>query len=76
MHPATSWTGVMGFTWSDGPDRRGVDESLNATNLMVRKSGVGVRFTCSDVAGRYGGNAIHRLEICLNNKLQYILQFS
>ena len=26
MHPATSWTGVVGFSWSDGPDRRGVDE--------------------------------------------------
>jgi len=38
-------------------------KSLNATNLMVRKSDVGVRFTCSDVAGRYGGNAILRFEI-------------
>ena len=26
MHPAASWTGVVGFSWSDGPDRRGVDE--------------------------------------------------
>ncbi len=26
-------------------------KSLNATNLMVTKSGVGVHFTCSDVAG-------------------------
>jgi hypothetical protein len=43
---------------------------------MVTKSGVGVRFTCSDVAGRYGGNSIHQLEIHLNNKLEYILQFS
>jgi hypothetical protein len=51
-------------------------KSLNATNLMVTKSGVGVRFTCSDVAGRYGGNSIHQLEIHLNNKLEYILQFS
>ena len=49
---------------------------LNATNLMVTKSGVGVRFTCSDVAGRNGGNAIHQFEIRLNNKLEYILQFS
>ena len=51
-------------------------KSLNATNLMVTKSGVGVRFTCSDVAGQYGGNAIHQFKIRLNNKLEYILQFS
>ena len=50
-------------------------KSLNATNLMVKKSGVGVRFTCNYEAGRYVRTAIHRFEIRLNNKLKFILQF-
>ena len=63
MHPAKSWTGVMwdfpGVMAQIGEGLMSSLKSLNSTNLMVTKSGVRVHFTCSDVAGRYGGNAIH-----------------
>ena len=43
MHPATSWTGVVGFSWSDGSDRRGVDE---LTKELVRDESHGEEKLC------------------------------